>query len=131
MADRSDSDRLRGFDVRLIDRQMDGRTFAIRESPSRLKILSGGMLSTRTRVNLHALHNYFCSSDNFLEHSTADEGSQDLGLGWEATIYAGVINVGSSRALYGWIYAMNGLIHNLGPGHQRDQKLLTNNLAVL
>ena len=37
MADRLDSERLRGFDFRLTDRQTDRQTFAIVESLSRLK----------------------------------------------------------------------------------------------
>ena len=40
MADRLDSERLRGFDFRLTDRQTDRQTFAIVESLSRLKTCS-------------------------------------------------------------------------------------------
>ena len=42
-----------------------------------------------------------------------------------------LFKLGSSMVgLYGWINAMNGLIHIVDPGHRQDQKLLTNNLAV-
>ena len=45
MVNRSNSERLRGFDFRRTDRQTDGRTFAIVESLSRKLKINSNLLS--------------------------------------------------------------------------------------